>query len=202
MNLRISTLAAACGLLSAVSFAQSPRQVAIGPWTFEDGNVTSRTMVVDTIRRICEHHGYVVMPQPDVERRFHSMDPLRWEAGRPGLRALGRYADAAHASRLVFGTVKWHTRSIWVGTGPKTISTAMIDLYIFNAETGTITYEKKSDGRSDEKESLLKDVGDVILTPFITVVSGGPATPREQRAAQIAIGRAFGPWVHRHDEGR
>jgi len=198
-NVRLTTLAAACGLLSSVCLAQNVHQVAIGPWTFEDGNITSRTMVTDTIRRICEHQGYTVLPQAAIDGSFQSMNPaIGMRGGRPGLKGLARYASAVQATHLIYGVASWHTRSIWVGTGPKTISTATIDLYVYNAQTGAITYKRKAEGRSDEKESVLKDVADVILTPLVTVVSGGPATPREQRAAQIALGRALRPWIQRH----
>ena len=199
INVRLTTLAAACSILTSACLAQGPRQVAIGPWTFNDGNATSRTMVLDTIKRICEHNGYAVLPQEGVDGKYQHMDPpINMRGGHPGMKGLARYASAVQASHLIYGTASWHTRSIWVGTGPKTISTATIDLYIYNAKDGKITFQKHAEGRSDEKESTLKDVADVLLTPIITVVSGGPATPREQRAAQIAIGRALRPWVMRH----
>jgi hypothetical protein len=35
----------------------------------------------------------------------------------------------------------------------------------------------------------------VLLTPLVTVVSGGPKTPHEQRAVQIAVAKAFRDWV-------
>ena len=199
ITVRLSTLAAVCGLLTSVCLAQTGGQVAVCPWKFTDGNVTSRTMVVDTISKILEHHGYAVLPQTDVQGGFDSLSPaFRSHKGGPDVNELARYASAVHADRLVFGRASWNTRSIWVGTGPKTISTATINLYVYNAKKGTITYQKRgATGRSDERESEIKDLGDILLTPFITVISGGPATPREQRAAQIAIARAMRPWIHR-----
>jgi len=204
MNLRLATVGAAVGLLSAACFAQGRRVLAIGPWTFADGNVTSRSMVIDTIRRIAEHQGFTVIDQ-DAAMKFNDYNTPGFglHHGRPYLADLARYAAAVQVDHVIFGNASWHTRSIWVGTGPKTISTATIDLFIYNAKTNTVTYQKRgAEGRSDERESVLKDVGDVILTPLITVVSGGPATPREQRAAQIALGRAFRPWVMRRNNPR
>lgn len=200
MNLRLSTVAAACGLLSSVCLAQNVRQAAIGPWTFDDGNRTSRTMVIDTVRHILEHHGFNVVSQDLADRTYQNMNPsISFRRGRPEPGDLARYASAVGAHMVVCGHTHWDTRSIWVGTGPKTISTAFVDLFIYNARTGTITFETRGiEGRSDERESALKDVADILITPLITVVSGGPATPREQRAAQIALGRALRPWVMRH----
>jgi hypothetical protein len=195
---KISTLAA-MGILSAACFAQGRREVAICPWTFTDGNVTSRTMVIDTIRGILEHNGFAVLPQHDMEDRYsHFGGGIGWHRANPDLGDLARWAAASGANHLVFGRTSWHTRSIWVGTGPKTISTATVDLYVYNARTNTVTYQRQgATGRSDESENAVKDVLDVFVTPLVTVVSGGPATPREQRAAQIAIGRALRPWIRR-----
>ncbi len=203
-NARVSTLVAASGLLCSICLAQGTHQVAIGPWEFDDGNVTSRTMVVDTVRRIAEHQGLVSV-SPDVVQQATDSTGQGFGArrGRPDLARLAGFAAATHADVVIFGRASWHTRSIWVGTGPKTISTATINLFVYNAILGKVTYSKRnSEGRSDEKESTLKDVADVLLTPIITVMSGGPATPREQRAAQIAIGRAMRPWIAQRNARR
>lgn len=203
-KLRVTTLLAATGLLCSMSLAQGTRQVAIGPWDFEDGNVTSRTIVLETVRRIAEHQGLATISPEVVQQASDSMGQgFGIRRGRPDLARLASFAASTHANLVIFGKASWHTRSIWVGTGPKTISTASINLYVYNARLGTVTYSKRNvEGRSDEKESTLKDVADVLLTPLVTVVSGGPATPREQRAAQIAIGRAMRPWIAQRRERR
>ena len=195
---RISALVAACGILSTFCLAQAPHQVAIGPWRFVNGDRTSRTMVYDTIGKILDHHVFNVITQDSVDHHFGST----FDGRRPSLAELAQNAAALQANDAVFGKASWHTRSIWVGTGPKTISTATIELFVYSAKKGTITYQQKGTGRSDEKELVLKDLADVIVTPFVTVVSGGPATPQEQRAVQIAIGRAFRPWVRQHSQTR
>jgi len=199
MNYRLSTLVAACGMLTSVCLAQNERRVAICPFEFTDGNVTSRTMVIDSVAKIFERNGYTVITQTDADSKYQSLSPAaRMNRGLPMVEDLGRFAASVNATHLVYGRAEWHTRSIWVGTGPKTISTAHVDICFYNAKTGKTTYTRSGEGRSDEKESLLKDIGDVLVTPLITVVSGGPATPREQRAAQIAIWRAMRPWVQQH----
>ena len=197
-------LATFVGLTTSVCFAQASGKVAIYPFGFKDGNVTSRDMVYDTVRKIAEHGGYMVLPQDDVKNRYDSMRPaVALRNGLPIKSDLARFAAAVHADEIIFGNAGWHTRSIWVGSGPKTISTATVDVYVFDAKSGAITYKKKGiEGRSDETEKALKVVLSVLVTPLVTVVSGGPATPREQRAVQIALGRSLGPWIRMSNRPR
>lgn len=204
MNGKVTALAVLWGLLSPVCFAQSAGVVAICPWTFVNGNPTSRPVVVDTIRTILEKHDYTVLPQHDMEARYHGMNPAIGMRGEwPIPEDLSRYGNAVGASHVIYGRTRWDTRSIWVGTGPKTISTAKVDIFIYNTKTGQLVYSRRGvQGRSDERENAIKDVLDVLVTPLITVVSGGPATPREQRAAQIATARALRPWVWRRDHAQ
>ncbi len=199
-TIRLTTLAAACGLLASICTAQAAGTVAVGPWRFTEGNETSRTMLISTVKRIMEHNGFTVLPQNRVQSTYDGLRPaMKHRRSGVNLPDLARYAHALQADRLVFGAASWHTRSIWVGTGPKTISTATIDLFIYNAKANKIAYQALGvEGRSDEKESVIKDIAAVVLTPLVTVVSGGPATPREQRAAQIALGRALRPWTAKH----
>jgi len=97
---------------------------------------------------------------------------------------------------VLCGSVSWHTRSIWVKLGPKTISTATVNVYVVDVFTGTNVYEKHDvEGRSDEKDGALKIAGDILLTPLVSAVSGGPAAPREERALQIAMSRALYDWA-------
>ncbi|MGC8668834.1 MAG: hypothetical protein ACP5VE_12045 [Chthonomonadales bacterium] len=42
---------------------------------------------------------------------------------------------------------------------------------------------------------MARPAGTVLLTPLFTVVSGGPKTPHEQRAVQLAIAKAIQPWL-------
>ncbi|MDR3691907.1 MAG: hypothetical protein P4L46_21180 [Fimbriimonas sp.] len=195
---RIAFTLAGLGMLTSFVLAQNSGSIAIGPISYADGNKTSRELAVETIRKIVEHKGYTVLPQERIDRRLESLQPsIAYRKGAPVLGDLARFAATVHASKLVFGKIGWHTRSVWVGAGPKTISTATVDIAIYDANRDSVTYEKHGiQGRSDEKEGTLKLIADVIVTPFVTVVSGGPSTPREQRAVQIALGKALEPWVH------
>ena len=48
----------------------------------------------------------------------------------------------------------------------------------------------------DEKFEVVKAGLDLLVTPLVTVVSGGPKTPHEQRAVQIAVAKALREWVN------
>ena len=115
--------------------------------------------------------------------------------GGPTNAQLRQYGKKLGASYVVFGSIDWHTRSIWVGSGPKTISTATVDASVLDVATGKVSYSKSGvAGRSDETEDNIKLLAAVLITPFVTVVSGGPKTPQEQRAVQIALARTFMDW--------
>ncbi len=185
-------------LLPSLGMGQRSEQVAIAPWTFVDGTKTSRETAIDTVRNIIEGQGWNVLPQEIVDRQFESMkSDLTYRDGQPLAAELIKFGKSVQASKLVYGKISWHTRSIWVGAGPKTISTSTVDVFVFDVNSGKTLFKKsKVEGRSDEKEQTLKVVAAVLVTPLITAVSGGPATPREQRAVQISLGRAFEPFIH------
>lgn len=189
-SLLLAVFASAC-------MASSKGTVAVWPWTFDKGTDTARNTAVETVREIAEKSGYQTVSKQRAFAVAKNLSPtIAYRNGNPIKSDLRRYAKAVGANLVVYGTVKWHTRSIWVGSGPKTISTATANVYAYDARQNRIVYSKRGIvGRSDEKENTLKVVGSVILTPMVTAVSGGPATPREQRAVQIALGRAYQNWV-------
>jgi len=180
-------------LVAATALTQTKGTIAAWPWMYEKGTETARKTAGETVRKIAENKGFTVVDKQKAYDAYTSLSPaMAWRSGMPLLSDLRRYAKSAGADAVMFGNVKWHTRSIWVGSGPKTISTATVDVYIYDVRSNKIVFRKENvEGRSDEKENTLKDIAAVLITPLITVVSGGPATPREQRAVQIALGRAY-----------
>lgn len=198
MNARLLLVVLAA--VAAVSpFAQTRTRgsVACYPWVFVEGTDTSRKSAADTVHEIAMAKGYALLPADVAAATWQRLKlPAPSAKDRPNPADLAKFAKAMKADEVLFGMVSWHTRSIWVGAGPKTISTAKVDAMVFDAKTGKIAYKKEDvTGRSDEKESSLKVVGAVLVTPLITAVSGGPATPREQRAVQIALARALADWA-------
>lgn len=141
--------------------------------------------------------GYSSIPGDVAEAAWTSHNfPAPSFGHMPTNSALRTFGKDLHASKVLFGSVSWHTRSIWVNAGPKTISTATVNVFVFDVASGKVVYKKSGVvGRSDEKSVIYKLALDVLLSPLVTAVSGGPATPQEQRAVQIALGLAYRNWV-------
>lgn len=168
------------------------------PWAFRKGNRTARTLAIQTVEEIAQRVGFSTVPV-DVamatwEKRGLNTPVYRQLPSRSTLQAYGR---ALGAKRVLYGSIAWHTRSIWVNLGPKTISTATVDVYVLDVASGKILFQnKKVQGRSDEKSNGFKIAADILISPLVTAVSGGPATPQEQRAVQIALALAYRKWVN------
>jgi len=179
------------------SQAESRGTAVAYPWVFSDGNVTSRGRAVTSAEEIGRKAGYVSIPRSDAKAAW-SADHLPRPSYRnlPSRSSLEAFGNSLHANEVLYGSVSWNTRSIWVNLGPKTISTATVDAYVFDVSSKKVVFKMKGvTGRSDEKSNGYKIAADVLISPLVTAVSGGPATPREQRAVQIALGRAYHTWV-------
>jgi hypothetical protein len=167
------------------------------PWVFKNGKETSRLTAVTTAEEIMRKAGFASIPGDKANAAWTSNDLQAPSFGHlPSASTLKAYGTALHADKVIYGSVAWHTRSIWVNAGPKTISTATVDAYVFDVASGKNVYKQIGiTGRSDEKSNGYKLAADIIFTPLVTAVSGGPATPQEQRAVQIAMGLAYYSWV-------
>jgi hypothetical protein len=167
------------------------------PWIFEEGTDTARSSAMTTVEEILQKAGFKVVPRDIAvaawDKGDYDVSTFSTMPSRADLRTFGRNVAA---STLAYGTVEWHTRSIWVNAGPKTISTCTVSVAIMDVSSGRVTYKRSGvAGRSDERSNVWKLAADVLMTPLVTAVSGGPATPQEQRASQIALGLAYRPWV-------
>lgn len=168
------------------------------PWAFRKGNRTARTLAIQTVEEIAQRVGFSTIPV-DVAQATWAKRKLRGPVyGQlPSRSTLQAYGRALGAKRVLYGSIAWHTRSIWVNLGPKTISTATVDVYVLDVASGKILFQnKKVQGRSDEKSNGFKIAADILISPLVTAVSGGPATPQEQRAVQIALAMAYRKWVN------
>ena len=100
---------------------------------------------------------------------------------------------------VMSGSVVWHSRSIWVGLGPKTKSTCTINTRVVDVKSQEVVLDVK-DLKMDStaKEDTLKALGSLFVSGLFTFVSGGPKTPHEQRAVQMGIAKALEPWLAQH----
>ena len=63
----------------------------------------------------------------------------------PSEQDLEAFGQRLHANIILLGRVDWHTRSIWVDLGPKTVSTAQADAYVFDVAAGHIVYKREDE---------------------------------------------------------
>ncbi len=177
-------------------------EVAVAyPWAFQNGTDTSRRTAMIAVEEVARRAGYQTVPRDDARGTWKNGNFAKKSFGRlPSKKDLLGFGQAVHASKILYGSITWNTRSIWVNLGPKTISTATVDTYVFDVKANRVVYRQLgTTGRSDERSNIYKLAADVLITPLVTAVSGGPATPREQRAVQIALGNAYRRWVRSGD---
>ena len=161
------------------------------------GTATSRNTGVRSVQEVLQKAGYTLVSSTvaaNTWRRLGMSLPL---TDKPASRSdIVRFGKASKAHYVVTPVFDFHSRSIWVDLGPKTVSTATVDIVITDVVKNKTVYTKEDvSARSDEKFDVVKAGADVLLTPLVTVVSGGPKTPHEQRAVQIAVAKALRDWV-------
>ena len=206
-TLHSTTLVALFAIAAAPASTMSPKSnqiqgqslgtVVAYPWAFTNGTETARKSVSRIVGEISKKATYEVVPNDVAYSEWSRADYRMPTSAEPAKKTtLQAFGNTVHATYVIYGSVAWHTRSIWVNVGPKTISTATVNVTIMDVATGSTLYEKLGiEGRSDEKSNMLKIAGDILITPLVSAVSGGPAAPQEERAAQIAISKAMVDWV-------
>lgn len=196
----MTTLFLSIGL--ATSLASPPQITSKGvavcyPWSYAKGTETAQATAQATVEHLARREGYSSVPLDVAKKAWDDLRLPDPSSGRiPSTANLRALARRTNAGTVLYGSVKWHTRSIWVDLGPKTVSTATANVHVFDARTGKVTYKKTGvEGRSDERADTLKTIGAILITPLVTAVSGGPMTPQQERAAQIALTRAYQAWL-------
>ncbi len=157
----------------------------------------SRVTAVRAVQETLEKAGYTLLSSTVAANTWRRLGmPQPSTGGPPSRSEIIRFGKAMKAHYVVAPVFDFNSRSIWVDLGPKTVSTATVGIVITDMRNEKVVYTKRNiQGRSDEKFNAVKAVADVLVTPLVTVVSGGPKTPHEQRAVQIAVARALRGWV-------
>jgi len=186
----------------ALTMAVTPQAVSKGaavcyPWSYNKGTDTAQATAQATVEHLARREGYASVPLDVAKTAWTALKLPHPTTGRmPTPASLSAFGKKVNARVVLYGSVSWHTRSIWVNLGPKTISTATANVYVYDVRTGKVVYKKTGvEGRSDEKSDTLKVIGAILLTPLVTAVSGGPMTPQQERASQIALARAYQGWL-------
>ena len=192
---------------SGAKMAGAPDRVAMLPWMFQEGTDTAMTTARKTIETLfnashCSFldEGAVLsmwesgMKQTKSSKRvFGSRDYMPDLPGAKDLLALGRKLNA---NIVVTGRCKWSTGSKWVALGPKTKAWCTVDVLIIDVKNSEIDLEAMNiTADSTRVEKGWETAGSMLLSSGFTIFSGGPKTPQQQRAAQIAISKALEPWL-------
>ena len=184
---------------AATAFSQPMDRgsIVVYPTVFDQsGTKTSRASAETALNDILKKGGFKVLDSSVAARVWKAKGLRTPTTTRPPSTAdLTELGKAIGVRYVVATTVSFHTRSIWVNLGPKTISTASFATSIIDSRTGKVVHEADTEGRSDEKSDTLKVVGSLLVTPLVSAISGGPKTPHETRAAQIAAARALEKFV-------
>ncbi len=183
------------------AFAQetSRGSVVVYPviYSRNSGTKGSRATAVNTVGEVLQKAGYTLISDTVAANTWNRLRiPLPSTGGPSTLAEIVRFGRAMKAHYVVAPVFDFRSRSIWVDLGPRTVSTATVSIVITDIRNERVAFTKKNvRARSDEKFNTVKAVADVLLTPIVTVVSGGPKTPQEQRAVRIAVARALKDWV-------
>jgi hypothetical protein len=202
------TLFAAAAILAALPQASQAQErergtVAVYPVVFShnSGDGTSRKTAIRSIEETLQKGGFTLISDrvsANTWRRLGLPNPGDDEPARRS--DLVRLGTELKARFVVSAVVNFHSRSIWVDLGPRTVSSATVDISITDTTADKTVYSRQDvTGRSDEKFDFVKAGADLLITPLVTIVSGGPKTPHEQRAVQIAVAKAMRDWVRPED---
>ncbi|HRI44941.1 MAG TPA: hypothetical protein PLL78_09110 [Fimbriimonadaceae bacterium] len=183
----------------ATGFAQAPGRgtAVLYPVLFDDtGTSTSRAVTKTALGEVLSSGGFRLVSDSTAASAWKKLGVRTPSYTKvPKVADLARFGSRVGARYVVMAQVHFHTRSIWVNLGPKTVSNCDISVTIVDATKNAIVYEQDGEGRSDEKSDALKVAGALLITPLITAVSGGPKTPQESRAGQIAAVRSLQRFV-------
>ncbi|MBS1708001.1 MAG: hypothetical protein JSS65_04685, partial [Armatimonadetes bacterium] len=114
-------LALALAAVPAPASQQADKGVAVAfPWTFQKGTDTARETVFSTVGEIGQKAKYDMSSHDEAFTVWEEMKLKTPAYGTlPSASALRKYGKSLHAKVVLYGSVSWHTRSIWVNAGPK-----------------------------------------------------------------------------------
>lgn len=182
------------------------RQMAVIPWTFKDGTDTAVQTAKDAINQILQGSNFEVVPwgrtkmfweerlgMPVIRERLDGREALPELPSPSAMLKLGKLMGVQY---VCAGRASWHTRSIWVTLGPKTKADCTVDTVVVDVENAQVVLDARGvKADSTRKEAGLETAGALLVTWWITLPSGGPKTPHQQRSAVLAISDAFKPFV-------
>ena len=182
------------------------RKVIVLPWTLKDGGETAHKTVKEAITKVFEKENYEEIPEIRAKAIWENdlnNGPLQMEIkGDEAMKPLPtpeqllKLGQKLGVDLVCAGRAKWHTRSIWVSLGPKTKSDCTVDLILIDVVNKQVVLQAEGVQADDTKsEALWETAGALFISMGFTALSGGPATPHEQRAGAQAVVKALEPWM-------
>lgn len=182
------------------------RQIAVIPWSFKEGTDTAVQTAKEAISKILQGSNFEVVPwgrtkmfweerlgMPVLRETLDAREALPELPSPTAMLKLGKLMGVQY---VCAGRASWHTRSIWVTLGPKTKADCTVDTVIVDVDNAQVVLDARNvKADSTRKEAGLETAGALLVTWWITLPSGGPKTPHQQRAAVLAISDAFKPFV-------
>ena len=200
--------------------ASIPETVAILPWIYENGTPGAQIAAKEflntalTVSPFFRADSFQIIPEERVIQTWtkdmgHALDSERTEIPTP--KELLKLGQKLGVDWVITGHALWHTRSLWIGLGPKTKSDCTVDMVIVDVKNKELSLDaRKVKMGSTPTDPPLKAATAVLLglvggggvAALPLLVSGGPKTPREQSAVRLAIAHAMGPWLALHPQNR
>jgi hypothetical protein len=187
--------------ISATIFQHGDKTVAIIPWNFRGGTPGAVETARRTIDGFFDRAGYDRISTSKVDNAWPHRHRLVGSESEtmpemPTDDALRHIGHDLGANMVCVGDVSWHTRSIWVALGPKTKSTCTLSMKLMNLDNNaTVLSDKDLVVDDTAEESGFQTAAGILTGGLVTIVSGGPETPHQQRAVQVALSQAFEPWL-------
>lgn len=190
----------------AAPVAKPVRQIAILPWTFREGTETAMKTAKETLTNLFEKSNFEVVPPVRAKTIWEEqlkMPPIKEEVtGKdsypdlPTPESLLKLGKEMGVQFVCAGRATWHTKSVWVGLGPKTKADCTVDTIVIDVSKAEVVLDAKSiKADSTRKEAGLETAGALLVSFGITALSGGPKTPHQQRSAVLAISDALKPFL-------
>jgi hypothetical protein len=198
--------------------ASAPETVAILPGVYEKGPLGAQIAAKEFLEAALTQSpffragSFQIIPEARVMLTWtkdmgHA--PASQSAGLPTPKDLLILGEKLGVDWVITGHALWHTRSIWIGMGPKTKSDCTVDMVIVDVKKRELSLDARqvklgcapSDPPLKAATALLLGLasrGLLSSTLPLTVVSGGPKTPREESAVRLAIAKAMEPWLAIH----
>lgn len=172
--------------------------IAVLPWAMTNGTDGAKRTGRDFLAQTLPRMNLEPIPEARTLAAWNEVAKSDYptEGPLPSATQLLEVGRRLGVDYVMAGSASWHSRAIWISLGPKTKSTCTVSVRVVDVARQAVPLDVKAlKMDSTAKEDTLKALGTVFVTALFTVVSGGPKTPHEQRAVQLALAKALDPWA-------